>query len=52
MEQAYRRYCQAAAVAFVLVILYTVPTKLLQGRLDDLFQGVGASCPPSSQLQS
>jgi hypothetical protein len=33
MEQAYRRYCQAAAVAFVLVTLYTVPTKLLQGRL-------------------
>jgi hypothetical protein len=35
MEQAYRRYCQAAAVAFVLVTLYTVPTKLLQGRLGD-----------------
>jgi hypothetical protein len=33
MEQAYRRYCRAAAVAFVLVTLYTVPTKLLQGRL-------------------
>jgi hypothetical protein len=33
MEQAYRRYCQVAAVAFVLVTLYTVPTKLLQGRL-------------------
>jgi hypothetical protein len=33
MEQAYRRYCQAAAVVFVLVTLYTVPTKLLQGRL-------------------
>ena len=33
MEQAYRRYCQAAAVAFVLVTLYTVPTKLLHGRL-------------------
>jgi hypothetical protein len=35
MEQAYRRYCQALAVAFVLVTLYTVPTKLLQGRLGD-----------------
>jgi hypothetical protein len=34
MQQPYRRYCQAAAVAFVLVTLYTVPTKLLQGRLD------------------
>jgi hypothetical protein len=33
MDQAYRRYCKAAAVAFVLVTLYTVPTKLLQGRL-------------------
>jgi hypothetical protein len=33
MQQAYRRYCQAAAVAFMLVTLYTVPTKLLQGRL-------------------
>jgi hypothetical protein len=33
MEHAYRRYCQAVAVAFVLVTLYTVPTKLLQGRL-------------------
>ena len=33
MQQPYRRYCQAAAVAFVLVTLYTVPTKLLQGRL-------------------
>jgi len=33
MDQAYRRYCRAAAVAFVLVTLYTVPTKLLQGRL-------------------
>jgi hypothetical protein len=33
MQQAYRRYCKAAAVAFVLVTLYTVPTKLLQGRL-------------------
>jgi hypothetical protein len=28
MEQAYRRYCKAAAVAFMLVTLYTVPTKL------------------------
>jgi hypothetical protein len=34
MEQAYRRYCQAAAVAFVLVTVYTVPTKHLQGRLE------------------
>jgi hypothetical protein len=33
MERLYRRYCQAAAVAFVLVTLYTVPTKHLQGRL-------------------
>jgi hypothetical protein len=35
MEQAYRRYCKAAAVAFVLVTLYTVPTKLLRGRLEE-----------------
>ena len=35
MQQAYRRYCQAAAVAFVLVTLYTVPTKLLQARLGE-----------------
>jgi hypothetical protein len=34
MQQSYRRYCQAAAVTFVLVTLYTVPTKLLQGRLE------------------
>ena len=34
MEQAYRRYCRAAAAALVLVTLYTVPSKLLQGRLD------------------
>ena len=33
MQQAYRRYCKAVAVAFVLVTVYTVPTKLLQGRL-------------------
>jgi hypothetical protein len=33
MEQAYRRYCKAAAVGFVLAVLITVPTKLLQGRL-------------------
>ena len=33
MKQAYRRYCQAAAVAFVLVTVYTVPTKFVQGRL-------------------
>jgi hypothetical protein len=33
MDQAYRRYCKAAAVGFLLVTLYTVPTKLLQGRL-------------------
>jgi hypothetical protein len=33
MQQAYRRYCKAAAVVFVLVTLYTVPTKLVQGRL-------------------
>jgi Domain of unknown function (DUF4383) len=35
MQQAYRRFCRAAAVAFVLVTLYTVPTKYLQGRLAD-----------------
>jgi hypothetical protein len=35
MEQAYRRYCKAAAVVFVLVTLYTVPTKLLDGRLGE-----------------
>jgi hypothetical protein len=35
MQQAYRRYCKAAAAAFVLVTLYTVPTKLVQGRLED-----------------
>jgi hypothetical protein len=34
MERAYHRYCRAAAVAFVLVTLYTGPTKLLQGRLE------------------
>jgi hypothetical protein len=34
MEQAYRRYCRVAAVVFLLVVLYTVPTKLLQGRLE------------------
>jgi hypothetical protein len=33
MEQAYRRYCKTAAVAFALVTLYTVPTKFMQGRL-------------------
>jgi hypothetical protein len=33
MEQAYRRYCKAAAVGFLLAVLITVPTKLLQGRL-------------------
>lgn len=33
MEQVYRRFCMTAAVAFALVTLYTVPTKLLQGRL-------------------
>jgi hypothetical protein len=32
MQQAHRRSCKAAAAAFVLVTLYTVPTKLLQGR--------------------
>jgi hypothetical protein len=34
MQQAYRRYCKAAAAVFVAVVLYTVPTKLLQDRLD------------------
>jgi hypothetical protein len=34
VEQAYRRYCRAAAVAFMLVTLYTVPATLLQGRLE------------------
>src|SRR4029450_11193462 len=33
MEQAYRRYCQAATVAFVLVTVYTGLTKFFQGRL-------------------
>jgi uncharacterized membrane protein YfcA len=33
MELTYRRYCRAAAVVFLLVVLYTVPTKYLQGRL-------------------
>jgi hypothetical protein len=33
MELAYRRYCKAAAVAFVLAVLVAVPIKLLQGRL-------------------
>jgi uncharacterized membrane protein YfcA len=35
MARLYRRYCQAAAVVFLLVTIYTVPTKLLQGRLTD-----------------
>jgi hypothetical protein len=34
MQRAYSRYCKAAAVVFVAVVLYTVPTKLLQDRLD------------------
>jgi uncharacterized membrane protein YfcA len=33
MERMYRRYCKAAAVGFLLVTLYTVPSKYLQGRL-------------------
>jgi hypothetical protein len=32
-QRAYRRSSKAAAVAFVLVTLYTVTSKLLQGRL-------------------
>jgi len=35
MVEAYRRYCKAAAAGFVLITLYTVPTKLLQDRLAD-----------------
>jgi hypothetical protein len=35
MAPVYRRYCQAASVIFILVTIYTVPTKLLQGRLAD-----------------
>jgi hypothetical protein len=34
MDQLYRRYCRAAALAFLLVTLYTVPTKHVQGRLE------------------
>jgi hypothetical protein len=33
MEQTFRRYCKAAAVAFMLAVLITVPIKLLQSRL-------------------
>jgi uncharacterized membrane protein YfcA len=35
MAAVYRRYCQAAAVIFLLITIYTVPTKLAQGRLAD-----------------
>jgi hypothetical protein len=35
MATVYRRYCQTAAVIFVLITIYTVLTKLAQGRLAD-----------------
>jgi hypothetical protein len=35
MAVVYRRYCQAAAVVFLLITGYTVLTKLAQGRLAD-----------------
>jgi len=35
MAPVYRRYCQTAAVIFILITVYTVITKLLQGRLAD-----------------
>ena len=41
MDRSYRLYTRAAAVAFFLVTVYTVPTKLVQGRLgDDWFHSV------------
>ena len=35
LERSYRVYCRATATAFVLVAVYTVPVKLVQGRLAD-----------------
>jgi uncharacterized membrane protein YfcA len=35
MAWVYRRYCQTAAVIFILITVYTVLTKLAQGRLAD-----------------
>jgi hypothetical protein len=35
MAGVYRRYCQTAAVVFILIAVYTVPAKLPQGRLAD-----------------
>jgi hypothetical protein len=32
-QRAYRHFCKAAAVVFVLVTVYTVTSNLLQGRL-------------------
>ena len=34
-DRSYRLYARGAALAFVLVAAYTVPAKLLQGRLAD-----------------
>jgi hypothetical protein len=50
MAGLYRRYCQTAAVIFILITIYTVVTKLLQGRLADdwvhsvLHLGSGLAC--------
>jgi hypothetical protein len=35
MAGIYRRYCQTAAVIFLLITVYTVLIKLVQGRLAD-----------------
>ena len=35
MTVTFRRYCQTAAVIFILITMYTVATKLAQGRLGD-----------------
>jgi hypothetical protein len=35
MAAVYRRYCQSAAVIFLLITSYTAITKLAQGRLAD-----------------
>ena len=34
-DRSYRLYARGAALAFLLVAAYTVPTKLLDGRLAD-----------------
>ncbi len=34
-DRRYRRYSRMAALAFVLITVYTVPVKLVQGRLAD-----------------